>query len=152
MGVVGGIRNIRSENMIHPSAPIETIIICHDQHKADILRKEAETIKNLTRTGSLAVLGEGEQPKGSATTIFEDLEIFVPMQGLVDVEKETAKLHREGDKLRKSLQQIEGKLGNEKFLANAPEDVIAKEQEKQATIRATLEKVADSIARLQELK
>jgi valyl-tRNA synthetase len=152
MGVVGGIRNIRSEAMIHPSAAIETIIICPDQHKVDILLEEASTIKNLTRTETLAVLSEGEQPKGSASSIFEDLEIFVPMQGLVDVEKETAKLDREKGKLLKSLQQTEGKLANEKFLANAPEEVIAKEKEKLATFKGTLEKIEDSVARLAELK
>lgn len=151
MGVVGGIRNIRSEATIHPSAAIEAVIICHDQHKVDILLEEAATIKNLTRTETLAVLSEGEKPKGSATSIFEDIEIFVPMKGLVDVEKETAKLDREKGKLLKILKQAEGKLGNEKFLANAPEDIIAKEKEKLATLKMTLEKIEDSIARLSEL-
>jgi valyl-tRNA synthetase len=152
MGVVGGIRNIRSEAMIHPSAAIETIIICPDQHKVDILQEEASTIKNLTRTETLAVLSEGEQPKGSASSIFEDLEIFVPMQGLVDVEKETAKLDREKGKLLKSLKQTEGKLANKKFLANAPAEVIAKEKDKLATFKGTLGKIEDSVARLAELK
>ena len=152
MGVVGGIRNIRSEMMIHPSATIETIIICPDQHKAKILQEEASTIKNLTRTETLAVLNEGERPKGSASSIFEDLEIFVPMQGLVDVEKESAKLNRDKAKLLKNLKQTEGKLGNDKFLANAPEEVIAKEKEKMAAFKGTLEKIEDSLARLSELK
>ncbi|MEN8135677.1 MAG: valine--tRNA ligase [Thermodesulfobacteriota bacterium] len=152
MGVVGGIRNIRSEAMIHPSAAIETIIICHDQHRVDILQEEASTIKNLTRTETLAVLSEGEQPKGSASSIFEDLEIFVPMQGLVDVEKETAKLDREKGKLLKSLKQTEGKLANDKFLANAPDEVIAKEKEKLAIFKGTLAKIEDSITRLAELE
>lgn len=152
MGVVGGIRNIRSEIMIHPSAAIETIIICQDQNKVDILQEEAATIKNLTRTETLSVLNEGERPKGSASSIFEDLEIFVPMHGLVDVDKETAKLNRDKDKLLKILKQTEGKLGNDKFLANAPEDVIAKEKEKLATFQVTMEKIEGSLARLSELK
>jgi valyl-tRNA synthetase len=152
MGVVGGIRNIRSETMIHPSATIETIIICHEQAKVEILREEAATIKNLTRTATLVVLSEGERPKGAATTIVEDLEIFVPMKGLVDVEKETAKLNRDKDKLLKSLQQTEGKLGNGKFRANAPAEVIAKEEEKQATLRGTLAKLEENLLRLAELQ
>jgi valyl-tRNA synthetase len=152
MGVVGGIRNIRSETMIHPSAVIETIIICHDQPKVEILREEAATIKNLTRTETLTVLSEGARPQGAATSIFEDLEIFVPMRGLVDVEKETAKLNRDKDKLLQSLRQTEGKLNNEKFRANAPAEVIAKEEEKQAAIRGTLAKLAENLLRLAELR
>jgi len=152
MGIVGTIRNIRSEMMVHPSAEITTVIICHDQKKLDIIADESATISNLTRTKTLTIKQEGERPKGSATGIFEDLEIFVPMQGLVDIEKETAKLNRDKDKLLKNLKQTEGKLSNEKFLANAPDEVIAKENEKQATLRATLQKIEDGLIRLSELE
>ncbi|MDT8335587.1 MAG: valine--tRNA ligase [Desulfurivibrionaceae bacterium] len=152
MGVVSTIRNIRSERMVHPSAEIEAIIICQDRHKLDILKEESATVRNLTRTEKLSILPEAERPKGSAIGIYEDLEVFVPMKGLVDVEKETDKLNRDKDKLLKNLRQVEGKLANEKFLANAPEDVVAKEKEKQNTLKATLAKIEDGLARLSELE
>jgi valyl-tRNA synthetase len=74
------------------------------------------------------------------------------MKGLVDIEKESAKLNRDKGKLLKSLKQTEGKLGNDKFLANAPDEVIAKEKEKLATFKVTLEKIEDNLARLSELE
>lgn len=152
MEVISGIRNIRSEMMIHPSASIEVNIICPEKNKTDILNEEGATIKDLTRTETLTITNEGERPKGAAASIFDNIEIFVPMKGLVDVEKETTRLDREKTKILKGLQQTEGKLNNQKFLAKAPEEVITKEQEKQASFKATLEKIEEGLVRLAELR
>ncbi len=151
MGIVGGIRNIRSEMMVHPKAEIVAIIICQDQVKSSQLAKVLDSIKGLTRATAIKVIDHPERPKGAASYIYNDIEIFVPMAGLVDVEKETAKLDKEKDKLEKELKRTSGKLSNEKFLNNAPDDVVAKEKEKLATFEAKLEKIEENKKRLQEL-
>jgi valyl-tRNA synthetase len=73
------------------------------------------------------------------------------MQGLVDVEKESARLNKDRDKALNDLKRTEGKLANEKFLANAPAEVINKEKDKQESFKATLEKITASLDRLSEL-
>ncbi|MBU0482297.1 MAG: valine--tRNA ligase [Proteobacteria bacterium] len=151
MGVIGAIRNIRSEMMIHPSAAIEVIMICHDQDKTARLKHEASTICSLTRSEKISIINDGERPAGSAVSIFEDIEIFVPMKGLVDVAKETERLLREKEKLALNLQRSAGKLTNDKFLANAPAEVIAKEKDKVEGLQATMAKIDDSLKRLAEL-
>jgi valyl-tRNA synthetase len=74
------------------------------------------------------------------------------MAGLVDVDKEMAKLDKEQAKLEKELERTQGKLANEKFLNNAPADVVAKEREKQEMYKAKLEKIRENKTRLEELR
>ncbi|MFZ5763852.1 MAG: valine--tRNA ligase [Thermodesulfobacteriota bacterium] len=152
MGIVGGIRTIRSEAQAHPSAEITATVVCPDAAKAAILNNLAPAIKTLTRTRELTVAATGQRPKGAASNIFQDLEIIVPLAGLIDVEKELAKLAKEQARVEGELKRIQGKLGNEKFVANAPAEVVAKEKEKEAELSATLAKLKESAARLAELR
>ena len=151
MGVIGGIRNIRSEMQIHPSAQMDAYIVCPAPDKAAIINEHSKEIRDLTRLAELHLKNDGEGPQGSATFIFEDIEIFVPLEGLIDVNKELAKLDKEKGKVEKQLKQSQGKLNNEKFLANAPADVIEKEKEKVSTLSATMEKIEESRKRLEEI-
>ena len=151
MGVIGGIRNIRSEMQIHPSANVEAIVVCADQHKNSLINQHKDQISGLTRVGNLSIKNDGQGPEGSASYIFEDIEIFVPLEGLIDVDKELAKLDKEQKKIEKQLKQSQGKLKNDKFLANAPQDVVEKEKEKVSSLSATMEKIAESRKRLQEI-
>ena len=105
----------------------------------------------MTRLESLTVAAEGEKPDDAATYIYQDIEMYVPLKGLIDVDKEREKLERERNKIEKSLKQINGKLGNEKFLANAPAAIVEKEKGKQAELEAKLAKVADAEKRLAEI-
>jgi len=137
--------------MVHPSAEIEAVVICHDEPRMKRIESLTESIKGMTRTKKLEIVREGTRPKGAAAHIFTDIEIFVPLAGLVDVDKEIAKLTREQEKIENQLQKTEAKLANEKFMANAPDDVVAKERDKQETMRAQLAKIAENISRLREL-
>ena len=152
MEAVGAIRNIRSENQLHPSATIKVEIICPDLDKAAALGELSEAIKGLTRSESITIAPDGERPKGSAAQILPDLSVFVPLAGLVDVEAESAKLERERAKLNQELARIQGKLNNEKFLAKAPPEVVAKEREKEAELTATLNTIAENLTKLAELR
>jgi valyl-tRNA synthetase len=151
MGVVTGLRNIRSETGIHPSAHVKATVICPDPDKGAILQENINGILALTRVEELQILAGGERPKGAASYIFNEIEIFVPLAGLVDVDQELAKLEKEWSKVSQQLAKVDAKLANEKFLANAPEEVVAGEQEKQETMSAKLEKVKESMERLRQL-
>ena len=151
MGVVTGFRNIRSETGIHPSARIDGFIICPVKHKAEVLKNNSKAVRERARVGELHILQEGKQPQGAASYIFNEIEIFVPLAGLVDVDQELAKLEKEMDKVSLQLKKVEGKLGNSKFLDNAPEEVVAGEKEKQETMSAKLAKINESMERLKHL-
>jgi len=151
MGVITGIRNIRSEMQIHPSAEIEVTVICPDETRGSLIAALGDTVLNLTRASGLHIEHEGHCPKGAASYLFNDIEIFVPLAGLIDVEKELAKLVAQQEKTASLLQRTEAKLANANFTANAPADVVAKEREKEETLRLGLEKLEKNIARLKEI-
>ena len=148
MGVVTGIRNIRSEAELHPTAKIAAAVICADGERCQLLRSFATAIVDLTRLNEFNVGPELHKPADAATYIYNDLEVFVPLKGLVDVAGELAKLRREREKVEAKLAQVNGKLGNEKFLANAKAEVVAKEQEKKAQLDATMAKIIEAEERL----
>ncbi len=152
MTVVGGIRTIRSENMLHPSAEIKVAIVCPDPGKRAQLAELSASLMNLTRSVALDIQETGSRPKGAASHIEQDLEIFVPLAGLVDVAAESAKLEKEAGKTQGELARVQGKLNNEKFMANAPPEVVTKEREKEAELTATLARIKDNLARLEELR
>ena len=151
MGIVSGIRNIRSESDIHPSATIEAYVICPNEEKRYLIDSFTRTISDMTRLSSFQVQVLGEKPDDAATYIYNDIEIYVPLKGLVDVEAELAKLSRERAKLEAKLQQVNGKLKNNKFLANAPEQVVKKEKDKKQQLDVTLEKIAEEEIRLKNI-
>jgi len=152
MGVITGIRNIRSETGIHPSAEIETDIICHGAKDAALLENLAASVKAMARVRNLAVRRDGERPKGAAFYLYEDIEIFVPLKGLVDIDKELVKIARAKGKIDAQLAKIEGKLANRKFLDNAPAAIVVGEKEKAARLAAKLAKLQESEARLHGIK
>jgi len=127
-------------------------VICPDTGKGKILQENRKAILALTRVEELQILTEGQRPKGAASYIFNEIEIFVPLAGLVDVSQELTKLDKELVKVSEQLKKVETKLGNSKFLANAPAEVVAGEKEKQETLSAKLTKINESIARLKHLK
>lgn len=151
MGVITGFRNIRSEADVHPSAKIDAFLLCADSKKTEIVETFAAAISAMTRLESLTVAAEGDKPDDAGIYIYQDIEMYVPLKGLIDVEKERQKLERERKKIEISLKQINGKLGNAKFLANAPAEVVDKEKGKQAELEAKLAKVADAEKRLAEI-
>ena len=105
----------------------------------------------MTRADQLHILESGTVPDDAGHTMFQDLEVFVPLKGLIDAAGEIAKLEKERAKLEKEMQRIQGKLSNEKFLNKAPAEVVEKEKQKQEELQVHLDKNAESTARLQKL-
>ncbi len=151
MGVISSIRAIRSDMLIHPTREIPVIVVCPDPEKRRIIEQGTPTIMNLCRAESLSIGISGGRPKGAASSGFADVEIFVPMQGLIDVEKERKKLEKERAKLEKEIKKTEGKLGNKNFLDRAPEEIVEKERGKLSEARARMAKIEENLRQLAEL-
>jgi valyl-tRNA synthetase len=151
MGIISGIRNIRSESEVHPSAKIDAYVVCTDTEKADLISSFSHAVTDMTRLNGFHVLQESDKPDDAATYIYNDIEIYVPLKGLVDVESEREKLSRERTKVEAKLKQVNGKLSNQKFLSNAPETVVNKEKEKKQSLDAKLLKIAEADERLKNI-
>ncbi len=151
MGVITGIRNIRAEAVVHPTMQIEAFIFCPTPDRRALLQAFAATIGDMTRLSSLVVSEQGDKPADAASYLYKDMDIFVPLKGLVDVEKELAKLAKERQKVEAKWAQVSAKLVSANFLNNAPAEVIGREQEKMAELTATLSKITEAEQRLQNL-
>ncbi len=151
MGVITGIRNIRAEAVVHPSLQIDAIILCPSPERVAFLRSFTATIADMTRLKSLVVSDTGDKPDDAASYLFRDMEIFVPLKGLVDVEKELDKLARERQKVAAKLAQVIAKLESEKFVGNAPPEIVAKEKEKRVELEMSMAKIVEAEQRLRNL-
>ncbi|MFS1164133.1 class I tRNA ligase family protein, partial [Aeromonas salmonicida] len=132
-----GIRNIRAEMNVAPSVALNVLLKCDAKDTQRAGDNEA-FLKSLARLESIRVLADGEVAPLSVKKLIGATELMIPMAGLIDKDAELARLAKEVAKLVGECGRIEGKLGNEAFVAKAPEAVIAKEREKLEEYRAQL--------------
>ncbi len=145
------IRNIRGEMDIAPSKPLPVLlknVSVEDQRRLD---ENQQFLASLAKLESIQVLAADEEGPASATAVVSELSLLIPMAGLIDKDAELARLTKAVEKLEKETQKIRGKLGNENFVAKAPEAVIAKEQAKLADAESTLAKMVQQKAQIAAL-
>ncbi|RUM37215.1 MAG: valine--tRNA ligase, partial [Desulfobulbus sp.] len=152
MDVISGLRTIRAEAELHPTAKIAATIISPDGDKRAVLEAFSGSIATMVRAEQLDIVDKGVVPDDAGHAMAGDVELVVPLAGLIDVETELEKLARERKKLDKELARVSGKLKNEKFLANAPVAVVDKERAKEEELKAKILKNEESVARLNKLR
>ena len=137
-GVVVAIRNIRGEMDVPPAKSIKVMLrngASADQGKLEEYRPY---LQKLAKLESIEWLTPDDEVPAAATGLYQELEILVPLAGIIDVEAERARLSKEIAKLEGALKSVTGKLNNAKFVDNAPDAVVAKEREKQEKITQAL--------------
>ncbi len=143
--VIEQIRSIRGENQIPPKAEITTIIYVKDAAQQQPLNTYANDIKRLTGTVDLQVDGTIPEAKGmSRAVISEGLQVFIPLKGLIDFAAERQRLEKEIGKLEAERDRLSKKLTNKNFVARAPEEVVAAEQEKLAVAQGKIERLQEA--------
>lgn len=142
---ITAIRNLRAEYDINPGKPLEVMLKAANEQDAARLEANKQVLVSLAKLESVRVLAAGETTPACATALVAKSELMIPMAGLIDKDAELARLAKEVAKTEGEIKRIEGKLGNEGFVAKAPEAVIAKEREK-------LEGYKDTLAKLEEQK
>jgi valyl-tRNA synthetase len=140
-GVIIGVRNIRGEMNISPAQAIPILVKNGSEEDARRLEDNRQFLMTLAKIDHIQWLQEGENSPMSATAMVGQMEILVPMAGLIDKDAELMRLSKEIDKLQKDLDRIEGKLNNPKFVDKAPADVVEKEREKQSAQQKILIKL-----------
>ena len=151
MEVISGLRSIRTGAELHPGARITASIFCGDAEKRRLLTRYRADIMTLVRAGELLIDAAGEVPKDAGHALVQDVELVVPLEGLIDVAGELEKLQREEAKIEQELAKITAKLANAQFIGKAPAAVVAKEREKALELCTRLEKTRESINRMRAL-
>ena len=138
--VIRAIRNLRSEMNIPLGKKIEVIINANSKENYDYLTNTLSYIQSLASIENINLtIGLSEKPSQAVTAVVHGIEIYLPLKGLVDIDKEIARLEKELAKMESEIKRIENKLANEGFVAKAPAEVIEKEKEKMVKYQASKE-------------
>jgi valyl-tRNA synthetase len=143
--VIRKIRDVRQQYNVPPKKALPCAIKGSGA-SLKILEGLASHVSNLTNLSSLEFGADPARPENSGTAVVGDLEIFVG--DVLDPAKERARLEKEKAKLEKQIGGVEKKLSNEKFVANAPDAVVAKERERLEGLRAQLVLFEENLSEL----
>ncbi|AEA79398.1 valine--tRNA ligase [Vibrio cholerae] len=148
---ITSIRNLRAEYDINPGKPLEVMLKAANEQDAARIEANKQVLVSLAKLESIRVLADGEATPACATALVGKSELMIPMAGLIDKDAELDRLAKEIAKTQGEIARIEGKLGNEGFVAKAPEAVITKEREKLAGYQEALVKLEQQKATIAAL-
>ena len=146
--VLTGVRRIRAEMNIAPGKTIPLLFTDGDTGDRQRAEKMSAQIAFLGRIEAQRWLAEGEAEPAAAATVVGKLRVLIPLQGLIDLSAEKARLEKEIKRVEVEIKKCEGKLGNERFVANAPDEVVAQERERLSDWSAQLTTLREQAARL----
>ncbi len=146
-----GIRQIRGEMDISPGKPLPVILQGASPADQQRVTDQALLLQRVGRVESVTVLAENEEPPAAATALLGDMRLLVPMKGLIDVEAERTRLLKQQNKVTAELQRSTAKLGNEKFVNNAPPEVVTQERARVAEFEKTIAQLSEQLEKLDEL-
>ncbi|MEM9048738.1 MAG: valine--tRNA ligase [Pseudomonadota bacterium] len=149
VGLIEEIRSVRAEMSVAPSAQIPLLIVQAGEEETARLDRHAALIGRLGRVPQMTRIAAA--PKGAVTLTAPGATLCLPLEGLVDIAAEEARLVKSLGKVDKELKGLTAKLGNATFLAKAPEDVVAENRERLAEAEGEASRLRGALARLAEM-
>lgn len=152
MDAVRGIRNIRAEINVPPGKKAFAVARVSSPEVMGILRDNLDIIYSLAKVSEMELIDESSAiPEKAISCVIKGAEIFIPMEGLVDLDKEIARLRKERATLEKELERVNKKLNNQGFLEKAPKEVVEKEEQKQRDYVEMLKKVEERLKMMTDI-
>jgi len=146
--LVTGIRSVRAEMNVPAGAIAPVVVLDANAASIDRFSRHDAAIKRLARVESVSF--ETQAPKGSAQMLLGEATICIPLGNLIDLKAEAARLAKEAGKIAAEMDRIEKKLANEKFVANAREEVVEAERERLAELKEAAQRVATAESRIRD--
>lgn len=146
--LVSGLRSVRSEMNVPPSSKAPLHVTQSDDATKDQLMRHLPAIKLLARVEDIVL--DGEVTKGAAQIVVAETTYSLPLGALIDLDAEKARLEKAIGKVEGDLGKVNGKLNNEKFVANARPDVVAAERERLTELEGQKAKLNEALARVLE--
>lgn len=138
---VSQIRNARAELKINPATSIRLIIFSDRDPLRDFLSRKSQIIGALTRAEEVIIQHRREKPLKCYTIVAQEAEIFIPLEGVIDLEKERERLLEEKSRLESLIHATELKLKNPQFMEKAPQHIVEKEREKLHSLKDKLQRL-----------
>ncbi|MDR0485354.1 MAG: valine--tRNA ligase [Elusimicrobiota bacterium] len=148
--IIAAIRALRSEINIPLASNINVVFNVLDEKKRNAASESESYIKRLAKIEKIEYAKDIKRPKNCAVALTEGFEIFVPLEGLIDIDKEKARLQKEREKISLELQRTESKLKDENFISKAPEAEIEKIKERLFQARLKVNKIDENLAYISE--
>ena len=148
--IIRAVRNIRSKLGIEERKPLDVVVSVAEQAEADILRSHTGVLEHMGRIKSIECGVGVPKPPKSATDVLRQIQVFVPLAGVLDVEEERARLQKRIQTVQKGLDAIHTKLANPNFIERAPKQVVQRERDRQTDLEAQMQKLRHSLAELEE--
>ena len=152
MAVIGAIRNIRGEMEVPPSKQIAVILSCAGEESRRLVKHNESAIISLARVSDLAIGIAIDKPEDASIQVAGDVQIYVPLKGLVDVAAEEERLLKEIGKIEKEIEMFSKKLESPAFVDRAPAEIVAKERQKLADVNAKKLVLEESLDKIRKLK
>ncbi len=144
MEVVRSVRNIRSELNISPGKKVEIRLRGRAEELSFLLEHE-EILRLLARATKIAIVDPEYIPVQDATAVVNDIEVCLPLAGLIDFDQEARRLRKEIDKAGAELSVVTSKLGNEKFVGNAPSDIVEAHRTRKGDLEEKISKLSKNL-------
>jgi valyl-tRNA synthetase len=149
MELIGAVRNLRSEYAVPPASEIGIRVSSAAPALAAALQVEARALRRMARVSAIDEGADVPSGKGGAHAVLRaGGELFIPLEGLIDVAKERDRLGKELTRIEGQLKGTEAKLSNEQFVGKAKPEVIAREREKAASLRVQYEQLSEKLKAL----
>lgn len=150
--LIRSIRTIRAEVNRPLSKKIDILVRAKSDKEKQFLTDNKSFIERFCNPETLTIDTTISVPDEVKTAVISGADIFLPLAGLVDVDEEIERLSKELDKWAQEIKRVEGKLSNQKFVANAPEKIVEEERAKESEYRERQASVADQLEKLKALK
>jgi valyl-tRNA synthetase len=147
--LISEVRSVKSEMGVAPSTQSPLVLVQPGEAAAQSAKAWGESIKRLARASAIETATSA--PEGSVLLVVRGETVAMPLAGIVDLDAERARLDKEIDKVKLEIAKVAAKLGNDDFLARAPEDVIAEHEERRETHGARLIKLTHARERLERV-
>jgi valyl-tRNA synthetase len=128
--IISTIRNMRAQWNIKPNETVDAVIVPADASSQQLLAQNSGDIQRLARLKNLSVDLKAPQLKNAATGLVSAIKIFVPLEGLIDLNAEKKRMSGDIAQKRKSIDGLNSRLNNPDFTGKAPEEIIIKEKER----------------------
>ena len=138
--LISSIRTIRSQMNVPPNKLCKMIVQCNSEQKS-ILNSHSLIIKSLAKIETIEMTEDSKKPSQSATAIVDNMEIFIPLKGIIDFDIEKKRLQKRIKELNNHLISANSKLKNKEFLKRAPKNIVDREKEKKEDMVLELEKI-----------
>ena len=147
--LVKGVRNVRTEMDVPPSRKAKLYITSEDAGLRTVFEENKEVYVNLASTSEIIVQADKNGiSEDAVSVVIPGAVLYLPLEDLVDFEKEKERLKKEQERLKKELARSKGMLSNEKFLSKAPEAKVQEEKDKLAGYEQMMEQVKERLAQM----